>query len=256
MSSEFSHARARPAWVLSALVAALPALAYAGDPKALPDPNARATRKDVAARTPVQTSPKPPVRPAARTPASFTPEMPLSEAIDILRNCTNPPLSIVVLWRSLDGAGIYRDTPIGIDGLPGLRVGQYLDALVLSLSAGALDKIGYSIHGGVITIATTAALPVSRYTTRVYDISDLTAPPSNPSFPPLGFGGMGYGGMYGNQMMGLGGGYGGGLGTGYGMGSPSLPGGFYGANGSRGLPGLVGSAYGGTRTRSGVPRGR
>jgi hypothetical protein len=196
------------------------------------------------AKVPTPTPQKQPMPSAVRTPASFTPQMPLSEAIDILRNCTTPPLNIVVLWRSLDGAGIYKDTPVGIDGLPGLRVGQYLDALVLSLSAGASDRIGYTIRGGIITIATTTALPAPRHVTRVYDISDLVAPPSNPSFPP-----MGMGGMYGNQMTGLAGGYGG-LGTRYGTGSPSASG------GSGGLPGFLGSTYNRTQTRPGIPRRR
>jgi hypothetical protein len=141
--------------------------------------------------------------------------MPLGEAIDILRNCTAPPLNIIVLWRSLDSAGVYRDTPIGIDGLPGLRVRQYLDMLALSLSAGASDKIGYAVHGGVITIGTTTALPAPRFETRVYDIRDLTAPPANYSLPSMGFGGLGYGGMRGPA-----GNYAGGSGVGYGVSTP------------------------------------
>lgn len=149
--------------------------------------------------------------------------MPLSEAVDILRNCTHPPLSIVVLWRSLDSAGIHQETPIGIDGLPGLRVRQYLDILVNSLSAGAADKIGYTVHGGVVTVGAMAALPSPRFQTRVYDISDLIAPPANYRLPPMGFGGL-----YGNQAMGQPGGYGGNLGTGLGMGvPPSMSGTFY-----------------------------
>jgi hypothetical protein len=236
---------------------AVPVITCAADPNAPPpDPNTPVAKRNVVAQTPVQAQPKPPARPAVQTPASFTPQMPLGEAIDILRNCTTPPLKIIVLWRSLDSAGIHRDTPIGLDGQPGLRVGQYLDLLVLSLSAGASDRIGYTVHGGVITIGVTTVLPAPRPETRIYDISDLTALPANYRLPPMGFGGMGYGGMYGNQMMGLTGGYGGGLGMGYGMGSPSMPGGSYGLNGAGGLPSLIGSTYGGTRTRSGVPRGR
>ena len=217
-------------------MAILPAMAYAADL------NAPAAGKTLPAQAPV--------RPAPRTPASFTPQMPLSEAIDILRNSTSPPLNLIVLWRDLDAVGVYRDTPIGIDGLPGLRVGQYLDMLVLSLSAGASDRIGYVVHHGVITIATTTALPATKSITRVYDIRDLTAPPSNPSLPM-----MGYGGMYGGQMMGLNGGYGGGLGMGYGMGSSNRPGG-YGSYGSAGFPGGVGNSYGSTRIRSYGARGR
>lgn len=247
MSKGIPHAAVRNALVGLAITAILPAMAHAADPNAPRDPNAPTVKNDTATRTPVQSAPTP-ARPALRTPASFTPQMPLHEAIDILRNCTNPPLGIIVLWRDLDAAGVYRDTPIGIDGLPGLRVGQYLDMLVLSLSAGASDKIGYTVHHGVITIATITALPAPKRITRVYDIRDLTAPPSNASIPM-----MGYGGMYGGQMMGLNGGYGGGLGTGYGMGSSSMPGGAY---GSAGFPGVIGNSYGRTRARSSGPRGR
>jgi hypothetical protein len=204
--------------ILLAGIAIVPAIARAAEPNAPSAPNASAAKKNAAARPAAPPARNPPRRAAVRTPASFTPQMPLSEALDILRSCTTPPLNIVVLWRSLDGAGIYRDTPIGIDGLPGLRVGQYLDMLALSLSAGAADRVGYTVHGGVITFATIASLPAPRPVTRVYDISDLTAPPANYRLGPMG--------------------YGGGLGTGYGMGLSSVPGNSYSAarTGAAGSP--------------------
>jgi len=216
-----------------------PAIARAGGKTVPTDPNASTARKDASVQ-----SMKPPVRelpakPARRTPASFTPQMPLNEAVDILRNCTTPPLNIVVLWRSLDGAGIYQDTPIGVDGLPGLRVRQYLDILVLSLSAGAGEKIGYVVDGGVLTIGATSALPAPKLVTRVYDITDLVAPPANYGLPP-----MGYGGMYGAPMMGPAGSYGGGLGAGSGMGVPSMPGGPFNTRDPRALSGPGGNSYG------------
>lgn len=248
MSNGIPHAAMRIVWALLIIMAALPGMACA----APPNPNVSALEKSAAVRPATPPARGLPAQSTVQTPASFTPHMPLGEAIDILRNCTTPPLNIVVLWRSLEGAGIYKDTPIGIDGLPGLRVGQYLDLLVLSLSAGASDEIAYTVRGGVITMGTTSVLPASKQMTRVYDIRDLTAPPSNPSLAPMGLGGMGYGGMYGNQMMGLAGGYGGGLGAGYGMGSTYMPGGL---TGSAGRPNGIGGLYGGTRTRS-VPRGR
>jgi len=177
--------------------------------------------------------------------------MPFSEAIDILRNATRPPLNIVVLWRDLaDGAGIYRDTPIGIDGVSGLRIRQYLDLLVLSLSAGASAKLDWIVHGGVVTIGTVDALPKPKNVTRVYDISDLVAPPAQYSLPMMGFGGMGGygGGMYGGQTMGMGS-YGGGMGGGgYGLGSSSMYGGGLGG-GLGGLGGFTGNLYGGVGSR-------
>ncbi len=144
--------------------------------------------------------PKPP---ATRRPVSLTPQTPLGEALDLLRHSTTPPLKIIVLWKPLGEAGIYRDTPIGIDGISGLRVKQYLELLVLSLSAGASTRVGYTVDKGVITISTTDALPVPKQIARVYDISDLVAPPAryslssvglplgygNPVVPPGGFGG-------------------------------------------------------------------
>jgi hypothetical protein len=119
----------------------------------------------------------------------------LSEAVEILRNSTTPPLPIVVLWKQLaDGAGVYRETPIGLDGLTGLGAGRCLDLLMLSLSAGASAKLGYIVDGGVITISTTDTLPAPKRITRVYDISDLVAPPARYSLPSIGFG-LGYGGL-------------------------------------------------------------
>jgi hypothetical protein len=122
----------------------------------------------------------------------------LGEAIDMLRHATTPPLNIVVLWKHLgDSAGIYRDTPIGVDGFPGLRVGQALDMLVLSLSAGASARIGYAVSGGVVTISTVDTLPPRKPVARVYDISDLVAPPARYFPMMLGFGmalPIGYGG--------------------------------------------------------------
>ncbi len=189
-----------------------------------------------------------PARPSLPSPAAFTPDMPFSRAIEILRNSTQPPLSIVVLWREIEeNAGIDRNTPIGIDGLQGLRLRQCIEVLLTSMSATALVRIGYVVQNGVVTIATVDSLPRPKPVTRVYDISDLVAPPSlgigfrtMPGMMPgmmAGFGGMPYGGG------GLGAGtyapgYGG-YGSGYGN-SGTMPG----YNGLGGLPGFVGGMQG------------
>jgi len=189
---------------------------------------------------------------ARANPASFTPEMPFGEAIQILRHSTRPPLNIIVLWREIaDNAGIYRDTPIGIDGVPGLRVGHYLDLLLLSLSAGASARLGYTVEKGVVVIGTTDRRPVKRVT-RVYDVSDLVAEPARYFLPMMGMGAMGMGGMFGGMpMMGS---YGGGFGAGYGAGGGFMSGGSYGTG--RGLSGLVNNLYGGAGQRSRTSRGR
>jgi hypothetical protein len=238
------------------IIAFLATAGYAAEPNKPPDPNASAAGKKSVAKALARSPVSKPAPPAKRTPASFTRDMSFSEAIDILRNCTTPPLNIVVLWKEIEeNAGIYKDTAIGIDGIPGLRVRQYLEMLVLSLSGGASAKLGYAVNNGVVTIATIDSLPVPKRVTRVYDISDLVAEPANYFFPPMGFG-MGFGGPmmgqfggYGGPMMGQFGGYGGGLGGGYGY-SPGMSyvsTGPYGPTRDAGLSGVVGSVNGRTR---------
>jgi hypothetical protein len=150
------------------------------------------------AKTPAATSPDNRPKPSiTRRPASFTRQTPFSEAIGILRNSTTPPLQIIVLWRPLHSAGVYADTPIGLDGVAGLRAGQVLDLLMLSLSAGASARIGCVADKGVITISTADALPTPKPVARIYDVSDLVAPPARYALQSRGFG-MGYGGYPGN----------------------------------------------------------
>jgi hypothetical protein len=177
-----------------AIVVVAFATTHAEDPNARPSPKEPTTAP---AEKPPSSEPTPPVK---RTPASFTRQMPFSEAIDILRNCSTPPLNIIVLWRQLDqNAGITPETPIGIDGVPGLRVRQYLDLLMLSLSAGASAELSYIVDGGAVTIGTANALRTpkkARRVTRVYDISDLVSEPARYSLPPVVFGVILYGGLY------------------------------------------------------------
>jgi hypothetical protein len=215
------------------LIALLSVMAHGQPPKA---PTAKA---QVTAGPPLNR----PAPAARRTPASFTPQMSFGEAIDILRNSTTPPLNLVVLWRQIgENAGVYRDTPIGIDGIPGLRVRQYLDMLVASLSAGAPVKLGYAVRDGVVTVGTTDALPLPKRVTRVYDVSDLVAEPARYFFPPIGFGGIGYGG---GPMMGPAGGSRAGF-------IPGMP---YASTGTgdRGLSGAIGGFYRAT-SRPGTSR--
>lgn len=148
-------------------------------------------------------------------PSTLRPDMPFSEAISILRNSSVPPLNIVVLWKDLqENAGIDRETPIGMDGLSGVPLRTHLKVLLMSISAGAFEKVGYVVDEGVIIIATQSSLPKKRVT-RIYDVSDLVSEPANYRIPgfgmPFGFGGMmPFGGMMGGGMMPGGvGGYGG-----------------------------------------------
>jgi len=238
MSGRSCQATATATTVLAA-IALLSTAVHAADPNAPP-----------AEKVKTQKVTKPsPSKPAKPTVASFTPEMPFSEAMDILRNSTTPPLNIVVLWKEIgENAGVYRETPIGINGVAGLRVGQYLELLLLSLSSGTSAKLGYTVKDGVITVGTTGSLRAPKKVTRIYDVSDLVAEPARYFFPPMGFGGMGYGGLYGGSMAGPAGGYG--VGPGPGTYSPA---GARGLSNDQGLSNAIGNLYGGTR-RSGERR--
>ena len=155
---------------------------------------------------------------SAVSPSNFTPDMPFIEAINILRNTTIPPLNIIVLWKNLEAADIYRDTPIGIDGASGVPLRTHLKLLLMSLSAGSTEKLGYVVDGGAIIISTESTLP-KKMRTQIYDITDLVGTPAGAGFMPMGmpfgFGAMQFGTML---PMGLGGLFGGMMpygGTGY-----------------------------------------
>jgi hypothetical protein len=156
-----------------------------------------------------KTVPAKPSKPKA-SPLSFRPDMPLREAIEILRNSTDPPLNIVVLWKDLeDNADITGDTPIGINGASGVSLKTNLNLLLWSLSSTGLAELGYTIDGSIIIIATKDSLP-KKMTTVTYNISDLVAPLSGTMMPGIGMGnlmgtGMGMGTEmstmpYGNMM--------------------------------------------------------
>jgi len=186
MSSRASLAAVQNAMLVLAAIVFVPSLAGAAVP------TTAAKKENTKAQTTAPPSNQP-VPAAVRSLASFTRQTSFSEAIDLLRNSTTPPLKIIVLWRPLNNAGVYANTPIGIDGVAGLQAGQVLELLTLSLSAGASATIGYAVNKGVITISTTDALPSPKPVTRIYDVSDLVAAPGRYSPLTTGFG-MGYGG--------------------------------------------------------------
>lgn len=119
-----------------------------------------------------------------------------SEAIELVRNSTEPPLKIVVMWRDLnDNANIDRDTPIQIDGVTKIRLNTGLDILLLAVSS-EFAKLGYIVKDGIIIIATKDSLPV-KMNTRVYDVSYLLSAPARYAFGfRPGFGRGGQAGQY------------------------------------------------------------
>ncbi len=174
--------------------------------------------------------------------SALYPEMPMSEAVQTLRNSVQPSLNLVVLWRDLfENADVEPSTPIDMDGLSSVRLGTALQNLLDAV--GGIYDLDYVVIDGVVTAGTVESLPTKKMVTRVYDISDLVQPPSTGMGTMVGMGGMG--GMMGG-MGGMGGMMGGmgGMG-GYGMGGMSGMSGMggmggYGMSGMSGMGGMGG----------------
>jgi hypothetical protein len=102
--------------------------------------------------------------------SALSPEMPLREAIEIVKTSVEPPLNIVVFWEDLlDNADIKPTTAIGMDGLVGVRLGVGLDRLLDAVGGGLCD-LDYVVDNGVVTAATVDSLPKKSMETRVYDV--------------------------------------------------------------------------------------
>ncbi len=144
--------------------------------------------------------------------SGLTPETPFGDAIEMLKYSVDPPLNIIVNWRDLeDTLGIDRSTPVMMDPISGVKLSTALSLLLWAVSGGT-GELDYTVHNGVILVATTANLhPV--YSTQVYDISTLVAQPANYRMSPFmgmmigqfsggGYGNAGYGQSYGNYNTG------------------------------------------------------
>ncbi len=158
--------------------------------------------------------------------SQLSPEMPLSEAIDELRNAVEPPLQIIVLWRDLtDNADIDQTTAIQMNAITAIPLSGALESLLKSVSGG-LAEIGYTVKNGIITIATIESLP-EELEPRVYDVTLLLGQPAYFQMSGYGGGGRGGGGEIGGGGRG-GGGMGGGGMRGGGCGGGGMGGGqFY-----------------------------
>ncbi|HEG44494.1 MAG TPA: hypothetical protein ENH94_10650, partial [Phycisphaerales bacterium] len=159
----------------------------------------------------------------------LNPDMSLADAIDILVNSSEPPLTVVVLWGDLDeNAFIGQEEPIKMSGqsLSAVRLRTGFERLLQAVGGG-LAELDFAIEDGIITIATKESLP-TRYETRIIDGSELFGAPAN--FQGGGFGGGGGrggggGGGFGGGQGGGGGGFGGGGGGGFGGGGGGRGGG-------------------------------
>ncbi len=113
----------------------------------------------------------------------------LKDALDFLRDVAG--VNFHVNWRSLETAGISRDTPITVKA-KGISIGRALDLVLDQLNAGRdrFSSIYWVIDGGVVRIATGEAL--NRTTkVRVIDISDLLMVVPNFKGPEINLGGFG-----------------------------------------------------------------
>ena len=94
--------------------------------------------------------------------------IPFADVIDFLRDVTGA--NIEVRWRTLEAAGIDRNTPVTIR-LRDVRFSKALQSILGDVGGGTV-KIGYTVGEGVITISTEEELSKDTLT-RVYDIRDL-----------------------------------------------------------------------------------
>src|SRR5439155_3600438 len=135
--------------------------------------------------------------------------IPFADVIDFLRDVTGA--NIEVRWRTLEAAGIDRNTPVTIR-LRDVRFSKALSSILGDVGGGTV-KIGYTVGEGVITISTEEELSKDTLT-RVYDIRDLIieipdfnqAPTSNLQNQSSQASGAGGGGGGGGSLFGGGGG--------------------------------------------------
>ena len=91
-----------------------------------------------------------------------------SDVVDFLRDVSGT--NIFVNWKSLEAAGIDRNTPVSAN-LRNIKFSKAL-SIILDSVGGGQTKLGYTIDEGVITISTQDDLS-RNVVVRVYDIRDL-----------------------------------------------------------------------------------
>ncbi len=155
--------------------------------------------------------------------SALHPDMTFSEAINVFRNSTAPPLNIIVLWRDIEtNSDVDRYTPIGIGPISGISLGKNLELMLMAVSS-APGSLVYIVEKGTIIVGTRNSLRRKKET-HIYDVTDLLGRPANyfiPARAPMPYYGTPYGGAngrfgYGGYGMRYGGyGYGGHGGPGY-----------------------------------------
>ncbi|MFH1614612.1 MAG: hypothetical protein ABIG61_05980 [Planctomycetota bacterium] len=104
--------------------------------------------------------------------SAWNPQMPLYEAIEILRYSAGPRLNIVVLWGRLErDTLISRDTPIGLNGFGNIELAAALKLLLTSVSTDG--ELGYYVDYGMIIIAPADLVRRKANLRCIYNIDDL-----------------------------------------------------------------------------------
>jgi hypothetical protein len=85
-------------------------------------------------------------------------QVPLENAIDILRKSVDPPLNIVVLWKDVEtNLFVQPSSPTNFEGSPRTKLGTALDLLVKGLYDGSAKPM-WKIKDDTIVIGTAATL--------------------------------------------------------------------------------------------------
>jgi hypothetical protein len=93
--------------------------------------------------------------------SGLKPQVPLQEAIELLRKAVEPPLNIVVLWNDLrEHLSVEPTSPINVDGMEAVKLGTMLDLLLKGLPAGDA-KPRWRIRDDVIVVGTAATFQES-----------------------------------------------------------------------------------------------
>jgi len=128
--------------------------------------------------------------------SALHPDMTFSEAINVFRNSTEPPLNIIVLWKDIEtNSDVDRYTPIGIEPISGISLVKSLELVLMAVSSDPKSLI-YIVEKGTIIVGTRDALR-RKPETHIYDIIDLLGQPANYFIPPTPYYGMPYGGANG-----------------------------------------------------------
>lgn len=91
--------------------------------------------------------------------SEMSPQMTFEESVEFISNTVLPKLNINVLWEDLsEKSNVSRTTPVKMEAVPMIRLGDALDRLVGSVSRGSV-RIGYVVHNGAVIIAPAESLP-------------------------------------------------------------------------------------------------